>query len=196
MNLFHPSATKALASVAQAEGARFVYGAHDVRIGWSPSAVEWTDAGGRHQVRCGLVVGADGRSSTVRSQSHLELRQEPTEHLAAGMLVDGIVDTNDRANLAARGGDLLFLSFPQGGGRARVYYCMPTEQRDRFGGRDASQRFLATAAEVSCLPEPERWASAVAAGPCATFPCADAWVDRPIGDRVVLIGDAGGYTTR
>jgi len=74
-----------------------------------------------------------------------------------------------------------------------VYYCFPTEQRDRFGGREAAQRFLATASHVSCLPDPERWSSAVAAGPCATFACSDAWVDRPIGEGVALIGDAGGY---
>ena len=43
------------------------------------------------------------------------------------------------------------------------------------------------------MPEPERWTAATPAGPCATFTCEDAWVDRPYGDGVVLIGDAGGY---
>ena len=193
MNLFHPSATRALADAAEAAGARLVYGAHDVRIDRAPSAVAWTDADGRHELRCGLIVGADGRSSTVRSQAGIQLQTDPTAHLAVGMLVDGIVDVDDRADLAVRGGDLLFLSFPQGGGRARVYYCMPTEQRDRFAGREAAQRFLAAAPQVPSLPDPDRWSSGIAAGPCATFACEDAWADRPIGDGLVLIGDAGGY---
>lgn len=192
MNLFHPTATRALADAARAAGARVVVGAHEVTIATAPPTVTWTDGDGRHEVRCGLVVGADGRSSTVRTQAGIELHRDPPAHLAAGMLVDGLGDFDDRTDLAARGGDLLFLSFPQGGGRARVYFCMPTEQRDRFAGRDAAERFLRSSALVP-LPGPKRWAAATAAGPCATFTCEDTWVDRPYSDGVVLIGDAGGH---
>jgi len=193
INLFHPTATRALAESARASGTQVVSGAHELAIEIGPPRVSWTDDRGRQTVACGLIIGADGRSSTVRTQSGIELRTDPTAHLATGLLVDGLDEVDPRTNLAARASDLLFLSFPQGGGRARLYFCMPTEQRQRFAGPQGSQRFLSTAAQVTSLPKAERWASATPAGPCATFACADAWVDRPFADGVVLIGDAGGY---
>jgi 2-polyprenyl-6-methoxyphenol hydroxylase-like FAD-dependent oxidoreductase len=193
INLFHPTATRALADAATAAGGRVVVGVHMVMIGTAPPTVAWTDGDGQHEVRCGLIVGADGRSSTVRAQAGIELHKDPTAHLATGLLVEGLEAVDDRTDLVARGNDLLFLSFPQGGGRARVYLCMPTGQRDRFAGADAAERFLKAAMLVPSLPDPERWAAATPAGPCATFTCEDTWVDRPYANGVVLIGDAGGH---
>ena len=193
LNLFHPTATRALADAAVEAGAGVVAGAHEVTIATAPPTVAWTDGDGRHEVRCGLIVGADGRSSTVRAQAGIELHKDPPAHLAAGLLVEGLDDIDERTDLTARGNDLLFLSFPQGDGRARVYFCMPTEQRSRFAGRDAAERFLRASTLVPSLPGPERWATAKPAGPCATFTCEDTWVDRPYADGVVLIGDAGGH---
>ena len=193
INLFHPTATRALADAATAAGGRVVVGVHVVTIATAPPTVAWTDREGRHEVRCGLIVGADGRSSTVRTQAGIELHKDPPAHLATGLLVEGVDAQDDRTDLVARGNDLLFLNFPQGGGRARVYFCMPTGQRNRFAGADAAKRFLKAATRVPSLPDPERWATATPAGPCATFTCEDTWVDRPYADGVVLIGDAGGH---
>jgi len=193
INLFHPTATRALVESASAAGARVVFGAQRVAIESAPPTVNWTDHDGRHSAVCRLVVGADGRSSTIRAQAGIELRKDPTAHLATGLLVEGLDAVDTRTNLGARASDVLFLSFPQRGGRARLYFCIPTEQRHRFAGADGAQRFLSTVAQVPSLPEAERWRSATPAGPCATFACADAWIDRPFTDGVVLIGDAGGY---
>jgi 2-polyprenyl-6-methoxyphenol hydroxylase-like FAD-dependent oxidoreductase len=109
------------------------------------------------------------------------------------MLVDGLPAMDPRTNVSARGGDLLFLAFPQRNGRARLYFCIPNEQRQRFSGAEGAERFLSTVAQVPSLPEAETWSNGEPAGPCATFPCADAWVDEPFADGVALIGDAGGY---
>ncbi len=193
MNLFHPRATRALAESASAAGTRLVFGAQQVVIETAPPTVAWTDREGRHTVSCELIVGADGRSSTVRAQAGIELHEDPTAHLATGLLAEGLGEVDERINLAARAHDTLFLTFPQGDGRARLYFCIPTEQRHRFAGAEGAARFLSTATQVSSLPDGERWAAARPAGPCATFACADTWVDRPFADGVVLIGDAGGY---
>jgi menaquinone-9 beta-reductase len=193
MNLFHPTATRALVESAADAGARVVFGAQHVAIEAAPPTVSWTDLEGRHSVACGLVVGADGRSSTVRAQAGIELHKDPTAHLATGLRVEGLDEVDERTDLTARGSDVLFLAFPQQDGRARLYFCFPTEQRHRFAGADGAERFLSTAAQVPSLPDAERWASATPAGPCATFACADTWVDRPFADGVALIGDAGGY---
>jgi 2-polyprenyl-6-methoxyphenol hydroxylase-like FAD-dependent oxidoreductase len=109
------------------------------------------------------------------------------------MLVAGLAAMDPRTNVAARGGDLMFLAFPQRDGRARLYFCIPNEQRKRFSGADGADHFLSTVAQVSSLPEAETWSNGKPAGPCATFPCGDAWVDQPFVDGVALIGDAGGY---
>jgi len=193
INLFHPTATRALAASATGAGTRVVFGAHEVAIETVPPTVSWTDEHGRQTVACGLIIGADGRSSSVRAQAGIELHMDPTAHLAAGMLVEGLDVLDARINLAARANDVLFLAFPQGDARARLYLCIPTEQHHRFAGAEGPERFLSTAAQVPSLPEAARWASAKPAGPCATFACADTWVDRPFADGVVLIGDAGGY---
>jgi len=193
LNLFHPAATRALVDAAADASGRVVYGAQDVTVGSAPPTVSWTDADGQHTVGCGLIVGADGRSSTVRAQADIELRRDPAAHLAAGMLVEGLAEIDPRTNVAARGGDLMFLAFPQRHGRARLYFCIPNEQRQRFSGPDGAERFLSTVAQVSSLPDADTWCTGKPAGPCATFSCADAWVDEPFVDGVALIGDAGGY---
>lgn len=192
-NLHHPIATQALVDAACGYGARVRTGIDRLAIetGAAP-AVSWTDADGEYRASCGLIVGADGRTSTVRRQAGIELHADPPAHLAAGLLVDGLAG-DGRTNVAARAHDLMFLSFPQKHGRARLYHCMPTEQRARFAGREAAGVFLRTAGDIPSLPHSERWSSATPAGPCATFTCEDTWVDAPFGHGVVLIGDAGGY---
>ena len=59
----------------------------------------------RHEVRCGLIVGADGRSSTVRTQAGIELHKDPPAHLATGLRVEGLDAQDDRTDLVARGND-------------------------------------------------------------------------------------------
>ena len=194
LNLYHPAATAALVEAAATTGAQIVRGVADVtiRAGSSPE-VRWIDADGSHRVASRLVVGADGRGSIVRQQAGIKLRRDPVPHVAAGMLVDGLEDVDARTDLIARERDLMFFSFPQGGGRARLYLCVPTKQRDRFLGRAAAQRFLDAVGTIRCLPRAERWSRARPAGPCATFTCEDSHVDRVGVPGVVLIGDAGGY---
>lgn len=193
LNLHHPVATQALVDAARGYGARVHTGIEGLAIetGAAP-AVSWTVDNGKHRASCGLVVGADGRSSTVRRQAGIGLQADQPAHLAAGLLVDGVAG-DGRTNVAARADDLMFLSFPQQHGRARLYHCIPTQQRARFAGREAAEVFLRTVGDVASLPSPERWLCATPAGPCATFTCEDSWVDAPFGHGVVLIGDAGGY---
>ena len=194
LNLYHPSATAALVEAAASAGAQVFRGVADVtvRAGSSPQ-VRWTDADGSHRLASRLVVGADGRGSIVRQQAGINIQRDPVPHVAAGMLVDGLGDVDAGTDLIARERDLNFFSFPQGGGRARLYLCLPTKHRDRFQGRAAAQRFLDAVGTMGCLPGAERWSRARPAGPCATFTCEDSHVDRIAVQGIVLIGDAGGY---
>ena len=66
-------------------------------------------------------------------------------------------------------------------------------QADRYVGTGNVERFLAECA-FQCLPFGERLAQGRAAGPLATYPGDDTWIDRPFGEGAVLIADAGGYS--
>jgi 2-polyprenyl-6-methoxyphenol hydroxylase-like FAD-dependent oxidoreductase len=192
-NITHPTACAALADAAASAGADVRMGAREVRFsaGKRPS-VRWLDDNGEQQASATLVVGADGRRSSIRSQAAIQFEVDPPAHLVAGMLAEGIAGMDGDVNLMARESDLLFFSFPQGAGRARLYFCFPTEQRSRFAGRESAHRFLSTS-KLGCLSGVAGWDTARPAGPCATFPAENSRAPRPLAEGVVLIGDAAGY---
>jgi 2-polyprenyl-6-methoxyphenol hydroxylase-like FAD-dependent oxidoreductase len=148
--------------------------------------------GSRHQLAAGQVVGADGRASTVRRQCGITLERQAPINYIAGLLLDGLNDISDEHDVNAGEGDLLFLLFHQGHGRARAYLCSGLSGQHRFFGPEGTQRFLA-ACNMSCYPWGPSVAKAIPAGPCATYPGDDTWTDTPFTDGVVLIGDAAGH---
>jgi 2-polyprenyl-6-methoxyphenol hydroxylase-like FAD-dependent oxidoreductase len=128
----------------------------------------------------------------VRKQSGITMeRQEPITYIA-GLLVDGLIDVPDDHDVAAGEGDVFFLVFHQGRGRARVYLCVGASGQHRFAGRAGTDAFLA-ACDISCYPWHAQVMAATPAGPCATYPGDDTWTDTPYADGVVLIGDAAGH---
>jgi 2-polyprenyl-6-methoxyphenol hydroxylase-like FAD-dependent oxidoreductase len=194
LNISHPRACSALADAASSHGADVRKGVRDVQIEIGKrKLVRWTenDGSGR-EAGCRLIVGADGRRSSVRSHARIELEVDPPAHLIAGMLVKTVEGMDDGINVMAREADLIFYSFPQQDGRSRLYLCFPTGQQSRFAGADGPKRFL-DACTLDCIAGVAEWPAANPAGPCATFPGEDSRVSRPIADGVVLIGDAAGY---
>jgi 2-polyprenyl-6-methoxyphenol hydroxylase-like FAD-dependent oxidoreductase len=144
-----------------------------------------------HELRCRLVVGADGRSSRVRRHAGISLERAAGRHLVSGLLVDGLYIDQTR-DVAAVGEDAFMVTFPQGGGRARVYLFPDPQYPQRFAGAHGPELFIAASA-LPGIPKGETWAEALPAGPCRTFAADDTWTDQPYTDGVVLIGDAGGY---
>ena len=194
LNIAHPQACSALAEAAQAAGADVRRGVRVVRIesGERP-LVRWTAGDGRDmETSCKLVVGADGRRSSVRSEAAIGLEVDPPAHLMAGMLVEGVEEIDLGVNVIAREADLMFYSFPQQGGQSRLYFSFPTDQQTRFAGSEGPERFL-HASRLGCLDGVADWSAARPAGPCATFPGEDSRTEYPIREGVVLIGDAAGY---
>jgi 2-polyprenyl-6-methoxyphenol hydroxylase-like FAD-dependent oxidoreductase len=189
----HPAACRALADAAASAGATVVRGATDVAVrpGLKP---EITFHDGRpRELRPRLVVGADGRSSSVRAAAGIDLQRAAPTHLICGMLVEGMVDwPADRYTLGTEG-DLQFLIFPQPGGRLRLYACASLDDAQRWAGTEGPGRLLDAFAHLSCLPDAGRFRSARIAGPCATFTAEDTWTEVPLADGVVLVGDAAGY---
>jgi menaquinone-9 beta-reductase len=172
LNLRHPVACQTLVDAAADAGATVVRGARDVKLanGASPTVAYTTNAS-PHEVRTTLVVGADGRASTVRKQTGIALERQSAMSYIAGLLVDGLDGVPDDHDAIAEAEGMLFVLFHQGGGRARVYLAPGVSGRHHFSGPEGIRRFLeaCTRAQSSY-----RWADRVAAGrpsgPCATYP--------------------------
>jgi menaquinone-9 beta-reductase len=189
----HPGACQALAGEAVRLGAELVRGVGEVRVqaGARPSVTYLN--GSEMQVRPRLVIGADGRASTVRKQSGIRIRKAPASHVIAGLLVEGASRwPGDQYSIGVEG-DLQFYVFPQGGGRVRLYTCHANDQAARWAGRAGPQRFLQAFARLQAIPAALGLGDGTAAGPCATFGGEQTWCEEPYADGVVLLGDAGGY---
>lgn len=128
----------------------------------------------------------------VRRQAGVELYQEPTHHYFAGMLVDGAEGWPEDLQSMGTEGDVQYFVFPQRQGRIRLYLSYPMEQKSRFAGRDASRTFL-DAFQLTTVPNSDALARARAAGPCHAVPNHSCWVDSPVAEGIVLLGDAAGY---
>ena len=189
----HPGACQALAGEAVRLGAELVRGVGEVRVqaGARPSVTYLN--GSEMQVRPRLVIGADGRASTVRKQSGIRIRKAPAGHVIAGLLVEGASRWPDDQYSIGVEGDLQFYVFPQGGGRVRLYTCHANDQAARWAGRAGPQRFLQAFARLQAIPAALGLGDGTAAGPCATFGGEQTWCEEPYADGVVLLGDAGGY---
>jgi hypothetical protein len=161
LNLRHPDACQALLDAAAEAGATVVRGVSDVSLtgGGSPTVGFGVD-GRRHELHPSLVVGADGRQSTIRKQAGITLdRQEATSYIA-GLLLEGLDGVPDDFDVLAAEGDRYFLLFHQGGGRARAYVCGGLSGRQRFAGQGAN----ASSGRVpsSATPGAQRWPAGVA----------------------------------
>jgi menaquinone-9 beta-reductase len=194
LNLRHPDACQSLVDAATDAGATVARGARDVKLtnGGSPT-VAYTTNGSAREVQTSLVVGADGRASTVRKQAGITLERQPAMSYIAGLLVDGL-DVPDDHDVIAEADDFFFVMFHQGGGRARVYLVPGVSGRHRFSGRDGTTRFLKACAQAqAAYPWSDLVSAGTPAGPCATYPGDDTWTDAPYADGVVLVGDAAGH---
>lgn len=193
LNIAHPTACRALNQAARSAGARFMVGAQvlECRLGSRPQ-VEFRLRNRTHVVRCRLVIGADGRNSVLRKTLGVPIRRTAPPHMVGGLLVSGLEGIWAEAEVQAVEGSTYFLGMPQKDGWARVYLGFPLDERRRFTGPLAAERFL-QAAHCRCMPSSDRWVAGVIAGPCASFTAEDLWPDSPVGEGLLLIGDAAGY---
>lgn len=192
LTIGHPKSCEVLSRHAEDAGARVLRGVEDVRIelGASPS-VHFLHGGEHRRVDCRLIVGADGRGSSLRRQAGIAVQRDPTHHLFAGLLVDGADAWPEDLQATGVEGDVHFLVFPQGGGRVRLYLGYALEQKGRLAGAGAEERFL-EAFRLPGLPWSDALGSATPAGPCHSYGNEDAWTESPAVPGLVLIGDAAG----
>jgi 2-polyprenyl-6-methoxyphenol hydroxylase-like FAD-dependent oxidoreductase len=190
----HPQACQAIADAAVAAGAVLVRGVGEMTVssGARPMVrYELDDVD--YELACRLVVGADGRASSVRRHLGSALHQTEVLTMGGGILVEGLDPLPSGACAAGTEGDLHYFVFPRAGGQVGLYLNHSVSQRGRFSGPDRAQEVL-DAFRLSCLPPGESIAAAAPAGPATFYPWNDSWTDTPCAPGVVLIGDAAGWS--
>ena len=109
--------------------------------------------------------------------------------MIAGLLMEDVSSPDDTAHIVLnpRLGESVAV-FPQGSGRARVYFCYDMNRQQRLQGNGDIPRFLECTRTAS--DDPTLLEGAAPAGPLASFSGAQTWVEHPYRDGVALIGDA------
>jgi menaquinone-9 beta-reductase len=193
LNLGHPRICNALNEAAIAAGATLLRGVDRIQVGAGlPPRIEFTHSGLNAILSPRIVIGADGRGSTVARQVGFERLADPIHHLLTGLLVEDAREWPHDEQSIGVDGDLGFYIFPQGQGRIRLYATHSLDQRNRFAGDGAVERFL-QAFDRPSIPHRGSLSQARPAGPCHGDPNNDVWIDHPVAPGIVLIGDAAGH---
>jgi 2-polyprenyl-6-methoxyphenol hydroxylase-like FAD-dependent oxidoreductase len=186
---YHPAMQESLLNAAAAAGATVRRGAavREVRPGAPPQLVIEED-GRVETIAARLVVGAEGRSSVVRTSAHFAVLRDPEDMMIAGILLENVPASEDIMqgiyNFAL--GHLVVIG-PQGGDRVRMYLCYHDATQARFQGPGDLDRFVDGCKKTGASAA--LFENARQVGPLATFGCAHSWVDHPYRDGVALVGD-------
>ena len=139
-----------------------------------------------------MIVGADGRDSQVARLGGFERRADPDELLAAGLLVQGEMETGDAINafIAPTPGQIAAVTrIASGLYRLYLFHHIDAIPSRLSGDRDVELAF----SYLRAAGMPGEWlADARPKGPLATFDGTHRWIEQPYKDGVVLIGDAAG----
>jgi 2-polyprenyl-6-methoxyphenol hydroxylase-like FAD-dependent oxidoreductase len=193
LNLGHPRICNILNDAAVAAGATLLRGVDRIQVkAGLPPHIEFTHSGCSHAISPRIVIGADGRGSAVARQAGFERHADPIHHILTGLLVDDAGEWPADEQSIGVDGDLGFYVCPQGNGRIRLYAAHGLDQRNRFAGDGAVERFL-QAFDRPSLPHRASLSQARPAGPCHGYPNNDVWIDNPVAPGIVLIGDAAGH---
>jgi 2-polyprenyl-6-methoxyphenol hydroxylase-like FAD-dependent oxidoreductase len=137
-----------------------------------------------------LVVGADGRNSSLRGWGGFKVNHDPQRLIIAGVLLEQMNIPDDAIIIVAKPdiGQVVII-FPLRPQRARCYLVHSRRGYHRpFSGLQRLPDFIAGCIETGAQAD---WYTGVtAAGPLASFEAADTWVTHPYRENVVLIGDA------
>ncbi len=185
---YHPAMQESLLKAAAAAGATVRRGAavREVRPG-APPELLIEENGRAETISARLVVGAEGRSSVVRSSARFTVERDPEDMMIAGVLLENVPAAEDTLqgiyNFAL--GQLVVVA-PQGGGKVRMYLIYHDATQARFQGPGEMARFVDGCKKAGA--NPALFENIKQAGPLATFSCAHSRVDHPFRDGVVLAG--------
>ena len=195
LNVGHPQACAALRDAAVKAGARVVSGVSDLAV--TPGAeprLSFAADGKGEEVSPALIVGADGRASSVRKACQLELNETEASVMLAGFLLGDATGWPDATDCMTVEGDWFVLGFPRPGNLLRIYAAYSIEAKGTFTGTRKVEEFMAVMNGLETLPHADAFAGTTPAGPLGAFPGTDTWMEEPFVPGVVLAGDAAGWS--
>lgn len=194
MACYHPAMQESLLKAAASAGATVRRGAsvREVRPSARPGAlpeIVVDENGNVEAISARLVIGAEGRSSVVRSSARFTVQRDPEDMMIAGVLLENVSVAEDTLQgIFNFGLGHLVVVAPQGGGRVRMYLCYHDATQPRFQGAGDLARFIEGCKKTGAGTAMFEGVKQV--GPLATFGCAHSWVDHPFRDGVALLGDS------
>ena len=139
--LGHPATCDIFAQLATAAGATLLGGAVDISVTpGSRPRVSCTHDGAIVEFQPRLVIGADGRNSTVRKDLGFKVNADEPRCLLGGMLVKGVPSWPRDLQVIGVEGRFHFLIFPQGDDLLRLYGSYQFADRSRFDGPNSSRK--------------------------------------------------------
>jgi menaquinone-9 beta-reductase len=169
ISFYHPVMQELLFSAAAGAGASVRRGVtvKEVRPG-SPVTVVTIHNSRSEEIRARLVVGADGRSSTVRASTGFQVRRDPEDMMLAGFLINNVSAPEDIGQLVINStlGQAAVV-FPQGRGRARTYLGFHAGTQPHYQGAADLPKYIEVCKRTGM--NPAFYDNAKAAGPLATF---------------------------
>ena len=191
--LGHPTTCNLLNGIATDTGVTLLRGIGRLKVTpGTPPQVSFVHEGQEHNVQPRWVIGADGRNGVVAKQIGCITAHDPEHHLFSGMLVEDAYDWPEDLQVIGTEGDVNVLAFPQGNGKVRVYLGWPSTDRTRLVGPQGPRHFL-DAWRLDSIPYSAAIVDATPISPCIAYPNYDAWLDSPVREGIILIGDAAGH---
>jgi 2-polyprenyl-6-methoxyphenol hydroxylase-like FAD-dependent oxidoreductase len=185
----HPALQEELIAEAASRGvAVFRPGRAAVTAYDSPPELDIASNNGTTRIKARLIVGADGRSSTVRRWMGAKLERDRRHHWLGGALFDRVTLAEGSTHGANFEGGRTFI-FPQRQGIARAYVVASDGIAVQIRGPARIKHFIDACAQVM---SEGAFDGARSIGPLAIVPNNDVWSSSIAGGNVVLIGDAAG----
>ncbi|MBR1156755.1 NAD(P)/FAD-dependent oxidoreductase [Bradyrhizobium sp. JYMT SZCCT0428] len=192
--LGHPATCAIFAQLATAAGAILLRGAGDISVtSGSRPLVSCTYDGAKFEFQPRLVIGADGRNSSVRKELGFKVNADEPRNLLGGMLVKGVPSWPRDMQVIGVEDRFHFLIFPQGDDLLRLYGSYHFAEKARFDGPTRRAKLIDAFSKLSCVPYAEAIAASIPIGPFNSFSNEDHWIDDPTCPGTVLIGDAAGH---
>ena len=190
----HPATCDIFAQLATGAGATLLRGVDDISvISGSRPLVSCTYNGAKVEFQPRLVIGADGRNSSLRKDLGFKMNADQPRTLIGGMLVKGVPSWPRDMQVIGVEDRFHFLAFPQGDDLLRLYGVYHFADKSRFDGPTRRAKLIDAFSKLTCLPYAEAIAASTPIGPFNSFSNEDHWIDDPTCPGIVLIGDAAGH---
>ena len=166
----HPATCDIFAKLATGAGTTILRGVGDISVTpGSRPLVSCTHDGAKVELQPKLVIGADGRNSSLRKDLGFTVSADQPRSLIGGMLVKGVPSWPRDMQVIGVEDRLQFLVFPQGDDLLRLYGIYQRADRSRFDGPTRRAKLIDAFSKLTCLPYAEAIAASTPIGPFNSF---------------------------